>query len=159
MEEPLPPGGLLRGKEDAGMKNEREFEKVWASMNAGGGAMNDNPIMSSRVLLARGIEEGIEPPEVHEPDVLLKGKVHHLFAGSGKGKTWLLLWLIKNAVERGERVIAFDCENGKRIISERLQELEIDTSRLDELLLYIPFPTLPLTVEATRAYHELLDDF
>ncbi len=134
-------------------------EEVFRARKERNRTIEDNPIMSSRVPLAQGIEEGIEPPEVHEPDVLLKGKVHHIFAGAGKGKTWLSLWLIKSAIERGERVILFDCENGKRIVSERLQELDIDTTRLDELLLYIPYPNLALTVETTRAYHELLDDF
>jgi len=120
------------------------------------GAAGDR--LQGRVLLAKGIEEGIEPPEELEPDVLLKGRVHSLYAASGTGKTWFMLWLAKQCIERGESVLIFDMENGPRIVSERLRELGVPTERLDELLHYYSHPSLPLNDLGVAAYEALLDE-
>jgi hypothetical protein len=113
--------------------------------------------LPGRVKLARGIEDGIAPPEEFEPGVLLKGRVHSIFAAGGIGKTWLVLWLVKRALERGEKVLLLDAENGHRIISERLAALGVDTARLDELLHYYPFPDLTLDPNHVAAFEALLD--
>ena len=77
-------------------------------------------LLGNRTLLAEGMERGIEPPEELEPDVILRGRVHWVYGPAGLGKTWLWLWLVKRCIERGERVLVFDAENGHRIVSERL---------------------------------------
>lgn len=100
---------------------------------------------------------GIAEPEELEPDVLLKGKVHQIFTGPGNGKTWVALWLIKRAIERGETAMYFDMENGKRIILERLQELEVDPLYVDEYLYYYDFPTLGIDPYAQANYRDELD--
>lgn len=113
--------------------------------------------LAGRVLLSEGMRKGIDPPAVLEPGVHLQGKAHIIYAAAGKGKTMLALWLIKNAIERGENVILFDRENGARTISERLVDLALDPDKVDEQLYYYPDPTLPLTPAAKRAYEVLLD--
>lgn len=120
--------------------------------------VEQNPILTSRVLLARGMERGIEPPDVHEEGVLLAGKVHQLYAGPGVGKSWVGLWLSKRCIERGERVLYLDMENGQRIVSERLGLLEVDTSEVDHLLYYHSSPSLALRADDVRNYADLLDE-
>jgi AAA domain len=115
-------------------------------------------ILKDRWLVARVIEEGIEPPEEQERGLLLRGKVHAFFSGPSTGKTMLLLWLINNAIQRRERVAFFDMENGLRIIAERLVALGVDASKVDELLYYIPFPNLALTRKAVGDYVNLLEE-
>ncbi len=107
------------------------------------------------MLLAEAIRHGVESPEELERGVLIKGAVHQIFAGPGSGKTWLALWLIKNAIERGQTVAFFDTENGKRIVSERLAELDVDASTIDTHLLYFPSPRLGL--DAAEAFAVFLD--
>lgn len=115
--------------------------------------------LAGRVLLARAIEEGIEPPVELEPDVLLRGRVHSIYAASGTGKTWLMLWLAARGVERRARVLILDMENGPRIVSERLADLGVSTEHLDERLAYYSYPSLTLEREAVAAYTALLDEF
>ena len=117
-----------------------------------------NPLLQGRVPLAPGIEEGIDPPEELEPSVLLTGKVHHIFAGAGEGKTMFSLGLVRNAIERDEAVAFFDTENGQRIVAERLGKMGVDTSKVDEYLYYIPSPTMPLTAEGAAVYEQMLDE-
>jgi len=114
-------------------------------------------LLARRVLLARDIDRGIEPPQELEPGVLLKGNVHQIFAAAGAGKTWVAHWLIVRCIERGERVLFLDMENGPRIVAERLEALKVDTSRLDELLFYLPSPDLSLASHLSASYAELLD--
>ncbi len=118
----------------------------------------DAPPLAGRVKLAKGIEEGVDPPEELEQGVLLKGRVHSIYAASGAGKTWVVLWLVKRCLERGEKVVFFDAENGHRIVSERLIALGVETKRLDELLHYYPFPNLTLDPEHVASYKTLLDE-
>lgn len=114
--------------------------------------------MAGRVPLAKAIEEGVDPPEELEPDILLRGRVHSIYAASGTGKTWAMLWLITRCLERGEKVVLFDAENGKRIVCERLAALGVDTVRLDELLAYFPYPTLTLDEPSVASYEALLSE-
>jgi hypothetical protein len=115
------------------------------------------PGLAGRVLLGAGIAGELEPPDELEPGILLKGKVHSVYAAAGTGKTMLMLWAVKRCLERGEPVIAFDMENGPRTISERLRDLGVDAEGADKLLHYFPSPNLPLTNEARAAYEALLE--
>ncbi|MDP9438180.1 MAG: AAA family ATPase [Actinomycetota bacterium] len=117
-----------------------------------------NPLLAGRVLLGKAMVEGIDPPEELEPGLLLKGKVHHIFAAAGLGKTMLALWLVKRRIEAGERVVYFDDENGPRTVGERLQDMGVDPAKVDENLYYLPFPNLPMTAEARHSYRELLEE-
>jgi RecA/RadA recombinase len=103
---------------------------------------NGHDALGERVLLAEAIEMGVDPPDELEPDVLIRGAVHWVYAPAASGKTWLALWLIKRCLDRGQRVVYFDSENGRRITAERLALLGVDAARVDELLQYRPFPTL-----------------
>jgi hypothetical protein len=69
-----------------------------------------------------------------------------------------VLWLIKRCLERSEKVVFFDAENGKRIVSERLAALGTSTKRLDELLHYYPFPNLTLDPSHVDSYKALLGE-
>jgi hypothetical protein len=126
-------------------------------MSTVGGAKKPDGL-PGRVKLAKGIEAGIDPPEEFEPGILLKGRVHSIYAAGGIGKTWFVLWVVKRAIERGQKVLLLDAENGHRIISERLAALGVDTARLDELLHYYPFPNLTLDPEHGAAFEALLDE-
>ncbi len=124
--------------------------------HAGSGAAA-NPLLAGRVLLGDAMVNGVEPPEELEPGILLKGKVHHVFAAGGRGKTMLALWLAKRRIEAGERVAYFDDENGRRTVSERLQDMGADPAKVDENLFYVPFQDLPLTAEGRHHYREFLE--
>lgn len=115
-------------------------------------------VISGKKLLANSIEKGIPEPEVLEPDILLKGKAHQFYAEAASGKSWLALWLAKQAIERGERVMYLDMEMGYRTVSERLQAMEVDTSRMDELLHYYAYPSLDIQKESIAAYVNTLDE-
>ncbi len=109
-----------------------------------------------RTMLMEDIRSGIPKPDELETGVLLKGRVHQLFAGSGKGKSWLALRFAVSAMERGETVLYLDMENGKRIITERLQALGVGDD-VDDLLYYCAFPSLDMSDNAREDYESLLD--
>lgn len=117
-----------------------------------------NPILESRILLGQGIEDGIEPPDEFEPGILLRGRVHQIFSGAGTGKSFVALWLVMAAIERGERVLYLDMENGPRIVSERLNALGVDPDKVDDLLVYLWYPSLTLNVRDRADYEGLLDE-
>lgn len=104
-------------------------------------------------MLGATIRDGVPEPEELEPDVLIKGAAHQIFTGAGEGKTWVALWLIKRAIEREQTVMLFDAENGKRIISERLQLLNVGED-VDDFLFYYDFPNM----DDAAPYHAELDD-
>lgn len=109
-----------------------------------------------RALLGDAIRKGVPEPEVFEQDLLLNGKTHHVFAGPGTGKSWLALWLAREAIERRETVMYLDMENGKRIITERLQHLGVDPAVIDEHLYYVPYPSLDMGHDHTTRYAKAL---
>ena len=115
-----------------------------------------NRLLESRVLLGDGMMHGIDPPEELEPGVLLRGKVHSLYAPPGAGKTMLMLWLVKRCVERGDKVLLLDSENGHRIISERLEDMGADPARIDDHLVYLSSPGLAMPDQPD--YLALLDE-
>ncbi len=144
---------------------EESFKSAYQSLGLGepspnghtGNGAVTNPLLAGRVLLGDAMVNGVEPPEELEPGILLKGKVHHIFAAGGRGKTMLALWLTKRRIEAGERVAYFDDENGRRTVSERLQDMGADPAKVDENLYYVPFQDLPLTAEGRHHYREFLE--
>jgi hypothetical protein len=116
-----------------------------------------NPLLAGRFDLGAAMSRGIEPPEELEPDVLLKGKIHHLFGPSESGKTMIALWLIKCRIEARQYVIFFDSENGPRTISERLQQMGADPVLVREYLVYLPFPDLTTSSQHRRNFYDALD--
>ena len=94
-----------------------------------------------RTLLSEALRNGVPEPEELEPDVLIKGAAHQIFTGPGEGKTWVALWLIKRAIMREQTVMYLDAENGRRIVLERLQLLNVGED-VDEYLYYYDFPAL-----------------
>ncbi len=145
------------------------FDEAWRSLNLDGEDASrngnaekererNNALLAGRVLLAKAIQEGVEPPAELEKAVLLAGRVHSFYGPSGSGKTWLMLWLMKRCIERGERVVVLDMENGKRIVSERLEQLGVDPERVDDLLYYIPSPSMSLGAEDRLGYEAMLDE-
>lgn len=109
-----------------------------------------------RTLLSDAIRKGVPKPEELEPGVLVKGAAHQIFTGPEQGKTWLALWLITNTIRRGQPAVFFDAENGKRIVSERLETLGVGDD-VDDLMHYFDFPSLDMTMEAKRDYVAMLD--
>lgn len=106
-----------------------------------------------RTMLTQAMRDGVPEPEELEPDVLIKGAAHQIFTGPGEGKTWVALWLIKRAIQRGETAMLFDAENGKRIITERLQLLNVGAD-IDDYLFYYDFPS----IDDAALYRAELDD-
>ncbi len=106
-----------------------------------------------RTTLGEAIRDGVPEPEELERDVLIKGAAHQIFTGPGEGKTWVALWLIKRAIEREQTAMFFDAENGKRIILERLQLLNVG-EEVDDYLFYYDFPAM----DDTALYRAELDD-
>ena len=114
--------------------------------------------IGQRVLLGEAIQRVIESPEELVEDILLKGKVHQIFAAPGLGKSWLALWLTMRLINQGKLVLYLNTENGPNIIAERLQALGADPEKLDKCLNYIPSPNLPITAEGSEAYMSLLEE-
>jgi hypothetical protein len=117
-----------------------------------------NSRLLQRVLLGDTIRDGVEPPQALIPDVVLSGYVHSVHSGAGLGKTFLMLWLALQVIQRGLPVALFDLENGRRMISERLSQLGGDPEKLDDLLHYYPFPEVGLDARSRAEYKALLDE-
>lgn len=111
----------------------------------------------TRTLLGDAMRNGVPEPEEFEQDVLIKGDVHQIFTGPGDGKSWLALYLAKNAVGRGQSVVYFAMENGPRIAEERLEALGADPEKVDEHLHYFYGPDVDMSRDALGAYVALLD--
>ena len=60
--------------------------------------------LQGRVLLGQGIAGELEPPDELEPGILLRGKVHSLYAGPGTGKTMCAQYLVNRCVDRDQAV-------------------------------------------------------
>lgn len=110
----------------------------------------------ARTLLDEALRNGVPEPEELIPDVLLKGDAHQIFCGPEQGKTWVALWLIYLTMQSGGTALFFDMENGKRIVSERLGVLGVDSA--DEHLHYFHAPPLDMSGEARADYVALLDE-
>ncbi len=116
-------------------------------------------LLADAVKMGDLMRDGIEPPDELIPGVLLAGQVHQIFCGPGKGKSWLALWMAVRLVNRGLRVLYLDKENGPRMIRNRLVALGADPSKVDQCLVYVPFPPLDLDPNAVQDYINTLDGF
>lgn len=101
------------------------------------------------------------PPEELVERLLLRGDVHHLFADADNGKSWIALWLAKQALIKGYKVLYLDYENGPKIIRERLKvHLKVDAHLLEEgTFFYSSAPSLDFTQESLQEYLTILKDF
>ena len=122
-------------------------------------APKQSPLLASRILLGKRLKEGVPPPDYQEPSVIVRGQSHLLFGATEQGKTIIAAWLAKQAINRGERVLYLDAENGWKIVGERLEKLGADIAKIDENLVYIPFPELDLGRDAINAYLAALEEF
>jgi hypothetical protein len=129
-----------------------------ATAGAEDGTLLPDRYFGEPVLLGKTIREGVEPLEELLRGLLLEGRVHHLFGGAGKGKTWMALYLAMQLIESGKKVMYLDKENGKRLMAERLESLGVDTERLDSHLLYRDQFSMPATPDAGAAFERLLEE-
>jgi hypothetical protein len=115
-----------------------------------------NRLLAGRFDLGEAMQHGIAHPDIQEPGVLIRGNRHLLFGVTANGKTWVLLYLAKQAIKRGERVMYLDSEMGARVVVERLKLLGVTAEEVREYLYYLPFPTLD--PQNVRDYEEALDE-
>jgi putative DNA primase/helicase len=111
-----------------------------------------------RIDLGEPIESGMEPPDMLVPEELYAGRVHCIYSAGGTGKTFKALWLIKKVIDQGKPVLLLDLENGVRIISDRLRDLGAEAEQVRRHLYYFPFPSMPLTDDASAEFEELLEE-
>ena len=111
-----------------------------------------------RIDLGEPIESGIEPPEMLVREELYAGRVHCIYSAGGTGKTFKALQLIKKVIDQDKPVLLLDLENGVRIVSERLRDLGAEADQVRRNLYYYPFPSMPLSDEASAEFEELLEE-
>jgi len=111
-----------------------------------------------RIDLGEPIESGIEPPEMLVAEELYAGRVHCIYSAGGTGKTFKALQLVKKVVDQGKPVLLLDLENGVRIISERLRDLGAKADQVRQHLYYYPFPSMPLSDDASTEFEALLEE-
>jgi len=111
-----------------------------------------------RIDLGEPIASGMEPPDMLVAEELYAGRVHCIYSAGGTGKTFKALWLIKKVIDQGKPVLLLDLENGVRIISDRLRDLGADAEQVRRHLYYFPFPSMPLTDDASAEFEELLGE-
>jgi hypothetical protein len=111
-----------------------------------------------RIDLGEPIESGIEPPEMLVEDELYAGRVHCIYSAGGTGKTFKALQLVKKVIDQDKPVLLLDLENGVRIISERLRDLGAKADQVRQHLYYYPFPSMPLSDDASSEFEELLEE-
>jgi hypothetical protein len=116
------------------------------------------PARFERIDLGEPIESGIEPPEMLVPEELYAGRVHCIYSAGGTGKTFKALQLVKKVVDQGKPVLLLDLENGVRIISERLRDLGAKADQVRQHLYYYPFPSMPLSDDASTEFEVLLEE-
>src|SRR5215217_6701886 len=116
------------------------------------------PARFERIDLGEPIESGIEPPEMLVLEELYAGRVHCIYSAGGTGKTFKALQLVKKVVDQGKPVLLLDLENGVRIISERLRDLGAKADQVRQHLDYDPFPSMPLSDDASSEFEELLEE-
>jgi hypothetical protein len=111
-----------------------------------------------RIDLGEPIESGIEPPEMLVSEELYAGRVHCIYSAGGTGKTFKALQLVKKVIDQDKPVLLLDLENGVRIISERLRDLGAKADQARQHLYYYPFPSMPLSDDASSEFEELLEE-
>ena len=120
--------------------------------------MPKRPARFERIDLGEPIESGIEPPEMLVEDELYAGRVHCIYSAGGTGKTFKALQLVKKVIDQDKPVLLLDLENGTRIISERLRDLGAKADQARQHLYYYPFPSMPLSDDASAEFEELLEE-
>src|SRR5215203_4912374 len=120
--------------------------------------MPKRPARFERIDLGEPIESGIEPPEMLVDDELYAGRVHCIYSAGGTGKTFKALQLVKKVIDQDRPVLLLDLENGVRIISERLRDLGAKADQARQHLYYYPFPSMPLSDNASAEFEELLEE-
>jgi hypothetical protein len=100
----------------------------------------------------------LEPPEMLVEDELYAGRVHCIYSAGGTGKTFKALQLVKRVIDQDKPVLLLDLENGVRIISERLRDLGAKADQARQHLYYYPFPSMPLSDDASAEFEELLEE-
>ena len=120
--------------------------------------MPKRPARFERIDLGEPIESGIEPPEMLVEDELYAGRVHCIYSAGGTGKTFKALQLVKKVIDQDKPVLLLDLENGVRIISERLRDLGAKADQARQHLYYYPFPSMPLSDDASAEFEELLEE-
>jgi hypothetical protein len=116
------------------------------------------PARFERIDLGEPIESGIEPPEMLVSEELYVGRVHCIYSAGGTGKTFKALQLVKKVIDQGKPVLLMDLENGVRIVSERLRDLGTKADQVRQHLYYYPFPSMPLSDDASSEFEELLEE-
>jgi DNA-binding transcriptional ArsR family regulator len=76
-------------------------------------------------------EQGGFPPREVVGHTLIKGLSTNIFGEAGLGKSLLLLHFAHVYLQRGERVILLDFENGHQTLFERMEELKVPDKLLD----------------------------
>ncbi len=125
--------------------------------NGGSRSRQSDPRFGNRVMLDEIMREGVEDPEELVEGVLLKGKVHQLYADAGSGKSWTALGLASKVMEQGKTVVYLDKENGPRTMTERLNLLGVEPEKARELFFYYPDPTASGDEGSRHGYEEMLD--
>src|SRR5215216_5641588 len=111
-----------------------------------------------RIDLGEPIASGMEPPDMLVAEELYAGRVHCIYSAGGTGKTFKALWLIKEVIDQAKPVLLLDLENGVRIVSDRLRDLGAEAEQVRRHLYYFPFPSMPLTDDASAEFEELLEE-
>ena len=68
------------------------------------------------------------------------------------------MYLIKKVIDQDKPVMLLDLENGVRIISDRLRDLGVEPGRVRRNLHYYPFPSMPLSDDASAEFEQLLEE-
>jgi AAA domain len=123
-----------------------------------GSEIPKRPARFERIDLGEPIESGIEPPEMLVEDELYAGRVHCIYSAGGTGKTFKALQLVKKVIDQNKPVLLLDLENGTRIVSERLRDLGAKAEQARQHLYYYPFPSMPLSDDASAEFEELLEE-
>jgi DNA-binding transcriptional ArsR family regulator len=76
-------------------------------------------------------EQGGFPPREVVGHALIKGLSINIFGEAGLGKSWFLAHLAHVFLQRGERVIFLDFENGHQTLFERMEALKVPDRLLD----------------------------
>ena len=113
----------------------------------------------SRLVLADYMTGDIEPQPMIVDDILYTSKVTWLQGEPGNGKTIFALWLAKQAIESGQRVMMIDEESGPKMTGERLAGLGATTDIVDEFFWYYPFSSINVMDPDHRAsFNTALED-
>jgi hypothetical protein len=107
--------------------------------------------------IEEAIKSGIKETEHLIRGVVLAGQSHVLFAPGDSGKSWIAMWITKEAIERGLTVIYFDFENTPGKFLQRMNILGASKEDMARFIKYTYAPQLTLKPEATCRFGKVLD--